>query len=79
MNENIANQDLEKELKGFLNPITPSNDFVEYLQNRLKSKAEVVVEYPNYMLSIIFIFSGFAFGIVVLWFLRKLYKIVIND
>jgi hypothetical protein len=77
--EKISNQDLENDLHGFLNPIAPSNDFIEDLQNRLRSKAEIVVEYPNYMLSLIFIFFGLAIGIGFFWLLRKFYKIIFSE
>jgi hypothetical protein len=75
MTDRISNQELENDLQGFLNPKTPSKDFIEDLQNRLRSKAEIVVEYPNYYFSLAIVFSGLVIGIGVLWLLRKVYRL----
>ena len=52
----LTNQELENDLQGILNPIAPSSDFIEDLQNRLRSKSEIAVEYPNYLLPFHFLF-----------------------
>ena len=76
MKEKITNQELENDLQGILNPIAPSSDFIEDLQNRLRSKSEIAVEYPNYLLPFTFVLSGLVIGIGLFWFLRKLYRLI---
>ena len=76
MKEDINQLELENDLIGVLNPIAPSNNFIDELHNRLKLKSEIVVEYPNYMLPVILICSGLFLGVALLWVLRKIIKIV---
>ena len=79
MKENINQLKLESDLTGVFNKIAPSNDFINELHDRLKSKAEVVVEYPNYLLPVILVFSGLFLGVTLLWILSKIYKLIIGN
>lgn len=74
MKREIDNTKLENELDDALNPILPSRDFINELQTRLKFKNPVVVEYPNYLLSIILISTGLFFGIAIIYGLNKIYQ-----
>ena len=78
MKRKIDNTKLENELDDALNPILPSRDFINELQTRLRLKNPVAVEYPNYMLPIIFISTGLFFGIVIIWGLNKIYQLVLS-
>ena len=74
MKREIDNIKLENELDDALNPVLPSRDFINELQTRLKFKNPVVVEYPNYLLSIILISTGLFFGIAIIYGLNKIYQ-----
>jgi len=78
MKREIDNTKLENELDDALNPILPSRDFINELQTRLRLKNPVVVEYPNYVLPIIFISTGLFFGIVIIWGLNKIYQLILS-
>ena len=62
--------EIEKDLDEILSPIQPSNDFVDDLNQKLLTKSQVVVEYPNYYLPIVVLFSGLFIGIAVFWVLK---------
>jgi hypothetical protein len=76
MKEDINHLKLENDLNEVFNPIIPSNNFIDELHNRLKSKADIIVEYPNYMLPVILIFSGLVLGVALLWVLSKFFKLI---
>jgi len=78
MKREIDNTKLENELDDALNPILPSRDFINGLQTRLRLKNPVVLEYPNYVLPIIFISTGLFFGIVIIWGLNKIYQLILS-
>ena len=79
MNNRFDDTKLESELDHIFHPVTPSNDFVSDLQERLKSKVEILVEYPDYLLPIILISTGLLFGVVLIWILTKLFKFITKD
>ena len=70
------NAELERELIELLNPVQPSNDFIDELQKKLRIRNLVNIEYPNILLTIILISSGLFLGIAVIWGLSKIFKVV---
>ena len=67
---------IEKKLDGALNPVLPRTNYIEELQKRLSSKAEVSVEYPNYLLTVLTLSSGLVIGAFLMIFLNKLFKVI---
>ena len=78
MKTEIDNTKLENELDDVLNPVIPSNDFINELQTRLKIKNPIVVEYPNYLLPIILISTGLFCGIAIIWGINKIYQLILS-
>ena len=78
MKKEIDNKKLENELDDALNPVSPSKDFINELQTRLRLKNPVVMEYPNYLLPIILISTGLFFGIAIIWGLNKIYQLILS-
>jgi len=76
MKNKIDNTKLENKLNGFLNPVSPSRDFINELQTRLKLKNPVIVEYPNYLLPIVLISTGLFFGIGIFWGIKKIFRLI---
>ncbi len=76
MKKEIDNRKLENGLDDLLNPVLPSRDFINELQAHLRLKNPIVVEYPNYLLPIILISTGLIIGIVVIWGLRKIFRLI---
>ncbi len=76
MKKEIDNRKLENGLDDLLNPVLPSSDFINELQARLRLKNPIFVEYPNYLLPIILISTGLIIGIVVIWGLRKIFRLI---
>jgi len=74
MKENLDTVGLEQRLGSLLSPVTPQNDFVNDLQERLKKKGLVVIEKPDYLFLFLFIFSGLFIGIFIYWILKKIVK-----
>jgi hypothetical protein len=72
--DEILDENLEEKLEGLLNPVTPSSAYIDELQNRLTKTPEVVVEYPNYLISILVLSSGFVLGTLLLFFLSKIFR-----
>ena len=68
--------EIEKDLDEILSPIQPSNDFVDDLNQKLLTKSQVVVEYPNYYLPIVVLFSGLFIGIAVFWVLKMVLNFI---
>jgi hypothetical protein len=66
---------MEERLHGLLNPVVPRSSFIDELQNRLKDKPDISIEYPNYLISILIISSGFVLGSVLLLLLNKIFRI----
>jgi hypothetical protein len=67
---------IEKKLDGALNPVPPRRNYVEELQKRLSSKAEVSVEYPNYLITVLTLSSGLVIGAFLMVFLNKMFKLI---
>ena len=76
MKNRIDNTKLENELNGFLNPVSPSRDFINELQTRLRLKNTVMVEYPNYLLPIVLVSTGLFFGIGIIWGINKIFRLI---
>ena len=68
-------EEMEKKLDKLLSPVTPSSTYVNDLQKRLTSKAEISVEYPNYLLVLIVIGSGLALGLGLVLILNMIGRI----
>ena len=68
--------EIEKDLDKILSPIQPSNDFVDDLNQKLRAKSRVVVEYPNYFLPIVVLSSGLFIGIAVFWVLKMVLSFI---
>jgi hypothetical protein len=68
-------EEMEKKLDKLLSPVTPNSTYVNDLQKRLTSKAEISVEYPNYLLVLIVIGSGLAFGLGLVLILNMIGRI----
>jgi hypothetical protein len=69
-------ENLEEKLEGILNPVAPRSSYVTELQNRLTKPAEISVEYPNYLIFILVLSSGFVLGALFLAVLGKLYRLL---
>lgn len=76
MKNKIDNTKLENELNGFLNPVSPSRDYINELQTRLRLKNPVVVEYPNYLLPIVLVSTGLFIGIGIIWGIQKIFRLI---
>ena len=72
-------QILEQQLGQVLHPVAPKSDFISDLQERLKKKAIVVVENPDYLVMILFIVSGLFVGVVLIWVLKIIFGFLRND
>ncbi len=68
-------EEMEKKLDKLLSPVTPNSTYVNDLQKRLTSKAEISVEYPNYLLVLMVIGSGLAFGLGLVLILNMIGRI----
>jgi len=68
------NAKLEKKLDDLLNPVTPSSSYITDLQKKLLSKADVTVEYPNYLMIIIILGSGLALGLTLVFILNHILR-----
>ena len=67
---------MEEKLEGILSPVAPRSSYVDELQNRLTQPAEISVEYPNYLIFILVLSSGFLAGALLLAMLGKIYRLV---
>ena len=70
---------LEKNLQKHLNPVDPKDNFINNLQQRLKNKPLVTVEYPDIQLFIIIICLGLFLGILLIWIIFKTRNLVGNN
>lgn len=76
MNEINFKEALENKLNKAFNPVAPRKSYVEDLKQRLTSRAEVSIEYPNYVILILTISSGLLIGVMLIMFLNKLFKVL---
>lgn len=74
MKDNRDNEKLEQVLGIALNPITPTNDFVSDLQERLRRNALVAIEHPDYLIIVILIISGLFIGVILIWLIMLISK-----
>jgi hypothetical protein len=70
---------LEQQLDAILNPVAPQIDFVDDLQNRLRQKALIAIEKPDYMVIILLILSGLIFGVIAIWLLKGIFNLKRGD
>ena len=73
----IENELLEIKLDELLNPVTPSNTFIDELHTRLKIRAPIIMENQNLLLPILLVSTGLFLGIAIIYGLRKTYKLII--
>lgn len=76
MNEISYKEVLESKLQKAFNPIAPRTSYVEELKHKLASKAEVSVEYPNYLILILVLSSGLLIGVMLIMFLNNLFNML---
>lgn len=69
-------ENLEEKLEGLLNPVAPRSSYITELQSRLTKPSEVSVEYPNYLISILVLSTGFMLGSVLLFLLSKIFRLL---
>ncbi len=67
--------ELEQQLGSLFEPVSPQTDFISELQARLKKKALVVIEQPDYLILVLLILSGLVFGAFIYWMVKKIFKI----
>jgi hypothetical protein len=76
----MADLDIEKkidmELDKLFHPVNPDSSYISNLQKKLISKADVSIEYPNYLLIIIIIGSGLALGLALVFILNHIIRIL---
>lgn len=76
MNEINYDDSIEDKLHNILNPVIPRKNYIEDLQQKLTSKPDVSIEYPNYLILILTLSSGLVFGVMLFMFLNKLFKTI---
>ncbi len=69
-----SNSQLEQKLDKLLNPVAPNSNYISELQKKLLSRADVSVEYPNYLMIIIILGSGLALGLGLVIILNYLFS-----
>ena len=62
----------EKKLDSILKPVSPEEDYITKLKNRLFNEQNIAIEKPDFALIIILICSFFFFGIVLVWIFNRL-------
>ncbi len=62
----------EKKLDSILKPVSPEEDYIAKLKNRLFNEQNIAIEKPDYALIILLICSFFFFGIVLVWIINRL-------
>jgi hypothetical protein len=68
-------ENLEEKLEGLLSPVAPRSSYINELQSRLTRAPEVSVEYPNYLISILVLSTGFVLGSVLLFLLSRIFRL----
>ena len=71
-------ENLEEKLEGLLSPVVPRSSYITELQSRLTRAPEVSVEYPNYLIFILVLSTGFVLGSVLLFLLSKIFRLTSN-
>ena len=75
INEINETENIENNLGSLFNPIAPQEGFIQELQDRLRKKAQVVIERPDYLLIVLLVFSGLAFGIFIYWMIKMFIRL----
>ncbi len=73
--EDAMDENMEEKLEGMLNPVAPRSSYINELQHRLTRTPEISVEYPNYLVSILVLSSGFVVGTLLLFVVSKLIRL----
>ena len=79
MDTGKMNLDIEKDLDEILNPIQPSSDFVDDLNQKLRKNSQVVIENPNYLFPIVVLSTGLFIGIAIIWLLNKIFRFITSS
>ena len=74
MQRELETRKIENELGRLLNPVMPSRDFINDLNENLREKASIIVEYPDYVLPLIVISGGLFLGVLLIWGLARLFS-----
>lgn len=65
---------MDEKLEKLLQPVSPNSTFIANLQEKLVSRANVSIEYPNYLLIIIILGSGLAVGLILVIFINRIIR-----
>lgn len=65
---------IDEKLEKLLQPVSPNSTFIANLQEKLVSRANVSIEYPNYLLIIIILGSGLAVGLILVIFIYRIIR-----
>jgi hypothetical protein len=65
---------MDEKLEKLLQPVSPNSTFIAKLQEKLVSRANVSIEYPNYLLIIIILGSGLAVGLILVIFINRIIR-----
>lgn len=65
---------MDEKLEKLLQPVSPNSTFIANLQEKLVSRANVSIEYPNYLLIIIILGSGLAVGLILVIFIYRIIR-----
>jgi hypothetical protein len=65
---------IDEKLEKLLQPVSPNSTFIANLQEKLVSRANVSIEYPNYLLIIIILGSGLAVGLILVIFINRIIR-----
>jgi len=68
--------DIEQKLGSLLGPVSPQEGFVGELQDRLRKKAKIAIEKPDYLVLILLVMSGLVFGIILFWLFKMLFRLL---
>jgi len=65
---------MDEKLGKLLQPVVPNSAFIANLQEKLVSRANVSIEYPNYLLIIIILGSGLAIGLLLVIIINRIIR-----
>jgi len=65
---------MDEKLEKLLQPVSPNSTFIANLQEKLVSRANISIEYPNYLLIIIILGSGLAVGLILVIFINRIIR-----
>ncbi len=64
----------EGRLRDMFKTVPPDPDFVQKLKKRLLDKAEIYLEQDSPSMILLLIISGMMAGMIILWFISKIFK-----